>query len=191
MKAPRSFLLLCLIAALFASLGGAAYARSGVADQRTAQWYPFFEEPCRAYGVPLALALAIARQESGTRPWTINVAGQGYFPATPEEARQIAAKAWAEGRSFDVGIMQINSFWLKKYNIRVEDVLEPRSNIAMGVWILAREIQRYGLTWQAVGAYHTPLARNPERAKRYALNVIRHMREICEASGTPVPDSRP
>ena len=50
----------------------------------------------------------------------------------------------------------------------------------MGVWILGKEIQRYGLSWQAVGAYHTPLARNPERARQYAVNVISHMRAICE-----------
>lgn len=177
--------LLALLAAsgAFPAAGTAATA----ADQRTSQWLPYFVEPCQAYNVPLALALAIARQESGTRPWTINVAGQAYFPASREEASAIASRAMAEGRSFDVGLMQVNSFWLKKYQIPVEDVLDPPSNIAMGVWILAREIQRYGLTWQAVGAYHTPLERNLDRAKHYAVSVLTHMRAICDASGAIVP----
>lgn len=162
----------------------AAWAKNPVVTQRTYAWLPYFVQPCQNYNVPISLALAIARQESGIRPWVINVAGKGYFPQSREEARQIAAQAWAEGRSFDVGIMQVNSYWLKKYNIAVEDVLEPQSNIAMGVWILAREIQRYGLTWQAIGAYHTPLARNPERAKNYATNVLLLMRNICETDAT-------
>lgn len=161
-----------------------AEAKTPVVTQRTYAWLPYFVEPCQNYGVPVSLALAIARQESGIRPWVINVAGKGYFPQSREEARAIADKAWAEGRSFDVGIMQVNSFWLKKYGIAVEDVLEPQSNIAMGVWILAREIRRYGLTWQAIGAYHTPLARNPERAKNYATSVLNLMRNICETDAT-------
>ena len=150
------------------------------ATERTYAWLPWFIQPCEDYGVPLPLALAIARQESGTRPWVINVAGQDYHPSTRAEARQIADNAWREGRSFDVGIMQVNSYWLKKYHIDLDEILDPDKNIAMGVWILAREIRRYGLTWKAIGAYHTPLSRNPQRAKNYALNVLAHMRAICD-----------
>lgn len=173
-----------LVLLLLSGSIASAEAKTPVVTQRTYAWLPYFVEPCQNYGVPLSLALAIARQESGIRPWVINVAGKGYFPQSREEARAIADKAWAEGRSFDVGIMQVNSFWLKKYGIAVEDVLEPQSNIAMGVWILAREIRRYGLTWQAIGAYHTPLARNPERAKNYATSVLTLMRNICETDAT-------
>lgn len=157
-----------------------ALAASSLATERTYAWLPHFIKPCKEYNVPLALALAIARQESNSRPWVINVAGESFFPKTRQEARAIAKNAWKQGQSFDVGIMQVNSYWLKKYQIQIEEVLEPQNNIAMGVWILAKEIQRYGLTWQAVGAYHTPLARNPDRAKAYALTVIAHMRAICD-----------
>lgn len=150
------------------------------ATERTYAWLPWFIQPCEDYNVPLALALAIARQESGTRPWVINVAGQDYHPRSKAEAHEIAARARREGRSFDVGIMQVNSYWLKKYHIALDDILDPSKNIAMGVWILAREIRRYGLTWKAIGAYHTPLERHPERARNYANNVLAHMRAICD-----------
>lgn len=174
-------LLLTLFAAiLLLPLPGPAQAAEDIAAQRTYQWLDHFVEPCRAYQVPLALALAIARQESGSRPWAINVAGQSLYPDSRADARRIAGWAEDRGFSFDVGIMQINSYWLKRYSIPVEDVLDPQKNIAMGVWILAKEIQRYGLTWKAVGAYHTPLTRNPERARQYAVNVIAQMRSICE-----------
>lgn len=172
-----------LLATLFAAillLPLPVQAAEAMAAQRTYQWLDHFVEPCRAYQVPLALAMAIARQESGSQPWAINVAGQSLYPTSKADARRIADWAWDKGFSFDVGIMQINSFWLKRYSIPVEDVLDPHKNIAMGVWILAKEIQRYGLTWQAVGAYHTPVARNPERARQYAVNVINHMRAICD-----------
>lgn len=176
----KHLLLTLLTAIMLLPLPGPAQAAKAVAAQRTYQWLDHFVEPCRVYQVPLALALAIARQESGTQPWVINVAGKSLYPSSRPDARRIADWAWSRGFSFDVGIMQINSYWLKKYSIPVEDVLDPQKNIAMGVWILAKEIQRYGLTWQAVGAYHTPLSRNPERARQYAVNVIAHMRAICE-----------
>jgi soluble lytic murein transglycosylase-like protein len=175
-----NLLLILFAAILLLPLPGPAQAAEAIAAQRTYQWLDHFVEPCHTYKVPLALALAIARQESGTQPWVINVAGQSLYPSSRPDARRIADWARSRDFSFDVGIMQINSYWLKKYSIPVEDVLDPQKNIAMGVWILAKEIQRYGLTWQAVGAYHTPLGRNPERARKYAVNVINHMRNICE-----------
>lgn len=174
------FLFLITVLNLFA-LNGTVFARNKEATRRTYEWLPYFIQPCQDYDVPLALALAIARQESGTRPWTINVQGKGYFLKNKEEAYRVAKTAWDKRQSFDVGMMQINSYWFKKYNITLEEVLDPQKNINMGVWILANEIKRYGLTWRAVGAYHTPLARNPERAKRYALGVIALMRKISDS----------
>ena len=35
-----------------------------------------FDGPCRKYGVPKTLALAIAMQESGGNPWAVNVDGK-------------------------------------------------------------------------------------------------------------------
>ncbi len=173
-------LLLCIVLMHAFFLPPIAFAEKHFASDRTYTWLPYFVDPCSNYNVPIALALAIARQESGTRPWVINVAGKSYFPESRSEAYAIADQAYNAGQSFDVGIMQINSYWLKKYRIAIEEVLEPQKNIAMGVWILAREIQRYGLTWQAIGAYHTPLARNPDRARAYASSVISLMRSICD-----------
>ena len=78
----------------------------------------------------------------------------------------------------DIGIMQINSYWLRKYGWPVEQVLEPRNNAKIGVWILAQEIRRHGLTWRAVAYYHTPLHRYPERGRAYAQSIVRHVRNI-------------
>mgnify|MGYP000486875724 CR=1 FL=1 len=76
---------------------------------------PLFDAPCARYQVPKVLALAIARQESGCHPWIINISGRDVRPRSKEEAIQYAQWAMRSGRSFDVGIMQINAYWIKRY----------------------------------------------------------------------------
>jgi len=118
-----------------------------------------------------ALVKAIARQESGLNPLAVNVAGKSYYPATREEAERIIREAIAAGKSFDVGKMQINSWWMERFAIDPFSLLDPDVNEAWGKWILAEEIARYGLSWQAVGKYHSP---DPERGRQYAWLVYRH-----------------
>ncbi len=134
-----------------------------------------FAAACARWKVPPKLALAIARHESGMNPWAINIAGQSFLLQSREEALRHVNFAWRKGYSFDVGLMQVNSAWFRKFGISPETALEPRNNVLLGVWILAQEIERYGLTWRAVASYHTPVARNPERGRRYAAAVIGQM----------------
>ncbi|MDL2315572.1 lytic transglycosylase domain-containing protein [Desulfovibrio sp. OttesenSCG-928-A18] len=120
---------------------------------------------------PPALVKAIARQESGLNPLAINIAGKSYYPGTREEAERLIREALAAGKSFDVGKMQINSWWMKRFTIDPISLLDPDVNEAWGKHILAEEITRHGLNWQAVGKYHSP---DPERGRRYAWLVYRH-----------------
>lgn len=136
---------------------------------------PYFREACELWHVPEKLALAIAGVESGLNPWAVNVAGQSYQPRSREASLAIIDKAWARGASFDIGLMQINSYWLRKYGLDPHAMLQPRENVVMGTWILAQEIKRFGLGWKAVASYHTPVAKNPERGRRYALMVIKKL----------------
>lgn len=136
------------------------------------------EKPCAEYAVPKILALAIARQESGWHPWIINIAGKDVRPQSKAEAVRVARAALRAGKSFDVGLMQINSYWIKKYGWPLELVLEPANNAKIGVWILAQEIRRHGLNWKAVAYYHTPLHKNPARGRAYARAVVRHINDI-------------
>lgn len=151
--------------------------------EREAVVEPYFDEHCARYGVPKYLALAVARQESGMHPWIINVSGKDVRPASGFEALGVATAALKAGRSFDVGIMQVNVYWLKEYNIPLSAALYPRTNIQLGVWILSREIRRHGLTWKAVANYHTPLHRNPERGRNYAASVLNHLKRIMAERG--------
>ena len=80
-------------------------------------------------GPPVPLVEAIARHESGLNPLAVNVAGKSYYPATRQEAEAIIQAAQATGRSFDVGLMQVNNWWLKRYGIPLEAVFDPAANI--------------------------------------------------------------
>lgn len=154
----------CAGMALIVLLAAASPARA----QSTVDLVNLFDGPCERYGVPKPLALAIAGHESGGRPWAMNIAGRPVLHASKEEALAVARAALAAGVSFDIGLMQINAQWLRRYRLPLELVFEPRGNVQVGVWILAQAIKRYGLTWEAVATYHTPLERNPERGRAYA-----------------------
>ncbi|HJB66288.1 MAG TPA: lytic transglycosylase domain-containing protein [Candidatus Mailhella merdavium] len=137
-----------------------------------------FRTHCARYSVPESLALAIARQESGFQPWAVNIQGKSYFPSSREDALALI-KAKGKGNSYDVGLMQINVWWLHRLGISPETAIEPKNNILLGVWILSQEIKRYGLNWKAVASYHTPLSRNPERGRLYAANVVNHIKRFA------------
>ena len=117
---------------------------------------------------PPDLVEAIARQESGMNPLAVNVAGRSYYPATREEAESIIKAAQKAGKSFDVGTMQINSWWMERFAIDPVSLLDPAINEHWGKWILTEEIARHGLNWQAVGRYHSP---DEERGRQYAWRV--------------------
>lgn len=133
-----------------------------------------FDAPCQRFNVPKSLLIAIARTESSLQPWVVNVAGKDYHPGTKEQALAIIRAAQARGLSHDVGIMQINNWWLKKLRISPETALEPQNNVVLGAWILAQEIQCHGYNWKAVGAYHSP---NPERQRIYVHAVAKRYRK--------------
>lgn len=115
--------------------------------------------------VPVELTQAIARVESGGSPYALNIAGRGYFFKTREDALAAAKQAEAAGLSFDSGIMQINNWWLKRYDLPLEAMFEPAANVLLGSWILKQELNRAGDTWEAVARYHSP---NADRGQHYA-----------------------
>ena len=128
-----------------------------------------FEEPARELGISKPLALAIAGVESGLSPWVLNIEGQPFRFDSKEEALEKAGQAWAAGQSFDLGLMQVNSQWLRRFGISPEAALDPLANIYFGGWILKQEIDRHGDLRAAIGAYHSP---TPARASRYADQVM-------------------
>ena len=135
-------------------------------------------------GPPAQLVKAVARQESGLNPLAVNIAGKSYYPTTRKEAERLIREALAAGKSFDVGKMQINNWWMKRFSISPFSLLDPDVNEAWGKRILAEEIARHGLNWKAVGKYHSP---DQERGRQYAWFVYRHYAGQRASSITEVP----
>ena len=103
------------------------------------------------YGVDPTLLQAIAIQESSLNPNAINK---------------------NKNRTYDIGIMQINSFWipiLKEYGIKEKDLADPCQNIVVGAWILSRCLSIFGKTWKAVDCYN----KGPKRAKEYSKYTLK------------------
>lgn len=78
--------------------------------------------------------------------------------------------------SWDIGLMQINSGWLPvlaRAGIDARRLIQdPCVNIAVGGLILHQNIQQYGMSWKAVGAYN---AVTPSKRKRYAAGVAQNL----------------
>lgn len=82
--------------------------------------------------------------------------------------------------SEDVGLMQINTAtWMpqiRKLGYDRLSLLDPCTNILVGTWILAQEVQRFGYTWSAVGAYNAGPSINKEsRRSSYARRVFENL----------------
>jgi soluble lytic murein transglycosylase-like protein len=109
------------------------------------------------------LLYAIARTESGLDPQAVGRNRNG---------------------SRDIGLMQINSAWLPtlaSHGIEERHLFEPCTNIHVGAWILAGNVQRLGYTWEAVGAYN---AANPALRRAYIEKVWRQL-AVDAAAPTP------
>jgi len=95
----------------------------------------------------------------------------------------LRAIAWQESRnrpdaknknvngSTDYGLMQVNSIHLpvlSRYGIGRDTLMEPCKNVYIAAWHLRQKMNRYGNTWQAVGAYHSE---TPSLRDKYAKQI--------------------
>ena len=119
-----------------------------------------FREAAERYGVSEIMLRAIAWHESR---WKANALND----------------TLNRDGSEDVGVMQINSWWIEKrlprYGITREHLWEPCLNIHIGAWIYADEIARHGNTWKAVGHYGSP---NEKGQQWYIARVKKALEEV-------------
>ncbi|MDA8171385.1 MAG: lytic transglycosylase domain-containing protein [Nitrospiraceae bacterium] len=107
-----------------------------------------FEAAGAEYDISPRLLWSIAKVESDFTPQAVN---------------------WNQNGTYDYGLMQINSGWAQRLGMGVWRSLgDPCTNIKTGAWILAKCVQRYGYTWEAVGCYN---ASNNEKRERYARRI--------------------
>jgi len=111
--------------------------------------------------MPVELLKAIALVESNCNPLAINRNANG---------------------TKDVGLMQINSvhFASLKANDKIDEseLYEPCTNLLVASRILYQQVQHYGWSWQAIGAYHMPDGKQIARQKWYAQRVWNRINSV-------------
>jgi soluble lytic murein transglycosylase-like protein len=128
------------VAAVIATLLAAGQARADC-----------FDEAAQYQKVNPLILRAIAWQESHNRPEALHKNANG---------------------STDYGLMQINSVHLPvlaQYGISSSTLMEPCKNVYIAAWHLRQQMNKYGNTWQAVGAYHSE---TPTLRDQYARQIV-------------------
>ena len=119
-----------------------------------------FEEAGRLYGVSPRLLQGIARVESGLNPAAINRNRNG---------------------TVDLGLMQINSFWLNTLGTSSRELIDkPCYNVMVGAWILSDCLDRHGKTWKAIGCYN---ATSHNKRVNYSWKIYRELQKDVRVSG--------
>lgn len=117
------------------------------------------------HGIPEAVAMIVAKVESGHDALALNIAGW------PARARSVAdgvvalRRLQAAGiKSVDVGCMQINLKHHPQAFDRLEDAFDPRTNADYGVRLLKRLFAETRSWGKAIASYHS---RDPDRQRIY------------------------
>ena len=109
-------------------------------------------------------------------PWTLNVAGRGFFFRTREDAYRAIRYLISNGRSdFDIGLMQVNWGYHSKRFKSAWDALAPATNIRVAEDILN---ENYRLTHSAVKAVAYYHSANPAPGREYLARFVKHLSQI-------------
>lgn len=113
-----------------------------------------FEEQEGVYGLNPYLLRSIAETESNLNTKAINKNPDG---------------------SFDIGLMQINSSWIRPLGLDRERLIsDPCYNVGTGARILNMCVEKYGYTWEAVGCYN---AVSKGKRTRYSWKIYNKLKE--------------
>lgn len=136
-------------------------------------------DPYILYAVALVESAQINDRLAAPWPWALNRQGRPILPSSRHEARGILNEALNKGiRSIDVGLMQVNVRWNGHRVQRLEDLLDPETNIRIGADVLTEAIDSApGDLALGIGRYHTGW-RNDADAYRYGRRVLAIAQQI-------------
>ena len=119
----------------------------------------------RRHGLPENILLSISRVESGFRkvdgvtrawPWTLNAAGDSSYFQTKEAALDHLKEKTKKGTTnIDIGCMQLNYRWHKKFFNNLDDMMNPEKNVDYSARFLKKLYKRHGSWEKAVKYYHS------------------------------------
>jgi len=123
----------------------------------------------KKHDIPPGLLSAIAKVESGTRPYALNLGGRSVFARTISEAVSYIKSALSSGKTnIDIGVMQLNYRWHGKQFNDLETMLAPASNIEYAAKLLRKLYKRHGSWQEAVRHYHSS---NTKHNRKYSRKV--------------------
>lgn len=109
-------------------------------------------------------------------PWTLNVAGRGFFFRTRDDAYKAIRFLISDGRcDFDVGLMQVNWCYHRQRFASPWDALAPATNIHVAEDILNENYRKTHSAAKAVAYYHSA---NPQPGREYLARFIQHLSQI-------------
>lgn len=177
---PRMLLRLFVFTAGIIVLAPASWARGQLVCDEAASW------AAKETGVPLVVLQALTRAETGRIetgdpwPWTVNLAGKGYWFASESEAQQFAgAQIDGGATNIDIGCFQLNYHWHSKAFLSVEAMFNPLANARYAAGFLSEKYNATGKWPAAAGAYHSG---KPDLADTYALRFSAILASL-EAAG--------
>ena len=116
-----------------------------------------YKEAGREYNINPLLLYAISKTESDLNPSAVNTNSDG---------------------TIDIGLMQINSSWIKAINLNPDLLLsDPCYNVKTGADILKKCIDMHGYTWEAVGCYNA-VSRN--KRVKYSRKIFDRLTSEAE-----------
>jgi len=146
-------------------------------------------------GVPPAVLYALALTESGVRlkqglrpwPWTLNIAGKGYYFRNRQAACVALVQAIARhgAKRVDVGLGQINLGWHAGLFGRPCDALQPQRNLRHAARLLRAHFEHSGDWRVAAARYHRPAGGLP--AQHYRKTFTRQLAQVLQVSEDLLP----
>lgn len=130
---------------------------------------------CSVFCVPSTLlrtgldsAFAFCYEEAGLE-YNINPVLLQVISKTESNLNQTAINTNPNGTQ-DIGLMQINSSWVKSLNLDADLLLsDPCYNLKTGAGILSKCIEQYGYNWEAIGCYN---AASKDKRVKYSWKIF-------------------
>lgn len=135
-----------------------------------------YDDAAHKYNIDPNILRAITLVESSGSQFALNIGGKAYFPANYEDAAIILQRLRNKRVTFDIGVQQINKFWLDKfYEGNYHYALDACFNIELSAAIIDYERSICNDTWDAVGRYHS---KTPSLKFRYMSRVITAFKKL-------------
>lgn len=124
----------------------------------------------KTHQIPSGLLAAIAKVESNTKAYALNIDGKPVLEKSLQDAsRAVRHKLGTGIKNIDVGVMQLNYRWHGSEFNNITQMLIPENNIKYAASLLKSLKIKHGTWHKAIKYYHSA---TPEHHKKYSRKVL-------------------